>query len=191
MPDEMASAQETAVLEQMGLLASTLGHEVVDVPRPAFAAIVISLHGLGHHVSPSQMAWLMGVSKGTVSSLIGGHAQPGIDLLLRLATAYGVELPSLLLQREGETDWLMRSTRHGLVVWTARRKPRIDWESAQQKLDIHMSAEAALPVAQVAKELQVDARHLAACQPKTTAALTERYRTRVARERSARRAPPT
>lgn len=179
------------MLEQLGLLVSTLGHEAVELPRPAFAAIVISLHAQGHHVSPSEMARRMGVSKGTVSSLISGHSQPGIDLLLRLSTAYGVELPDLLLKREAETGWLTRSTRHSLVVWPTRRKPRIDWESAQQKLDLHVTSEAALPVAQVARQLHVDARHLAARQPESAAALTERYRERVFRERRERRARST
>lgn len=183
--DVAPSMLEAAVLEQMGLLVSTIVPSNVELVRPTFSEMVTSLHRQGHRVNPGAMARRMGVSKGTVSSLMSGHAQPGIDLLLRLSTAYGVELPDLLLKRGAKEAWLTRSKRHDLIVWPARTKPRIDWGSAQQGLDLHLAAEAALPVAQVARRLGVDARHLATRRPDRAAALTQRYQEGVGRKRRA------
>lgn len=158
---ESPTALEAAVLEQMGLLVSlsgTVGSRTIWV---AFDEVVVALHRKGYQVSPGEMARRMGVSKGTISSLMHGRSAPGIDLLLRLSSAYRVRLPDLLLRREGDELWLQRATRHERVVWPGRAKPRIEWDSVQQALQLEMASEVNLPVAQVARRLQIDARHLA------------------------------
>ena len=92
-----------------GWLASTVATLEIELKRPTFAEIVISLHRRGLSVGRSELTRRMGVSKGTVSSLMNDHAQPGIDLLLRLSTSYGVQLPELLWRRGTEEAWLHQS----------------------------------------------------------------------------------
>ncbi len=180
---EPMSEVEAAVLEQMGMLVSVVASRAVGSESPSFGDIVTTLHRRGHHVKACEMARRMGVSKGTVSTLMSGHTQPGIDLLLRLSTAYAVQLPDLLLKRRGDGEWLKRSARHCPVVWPARGRPRIDWAASQRVLELEMASEAALPVAQVAKRLQIDPRHLMTQRPECAAVLSERYQMRIKQER--------
>ena len=171
------------MLEQMGMLVSVVASQAADSESPSFGDIVTTLHRRGHHVKACEMARRMGVSKGTVSTLMRGRTQPGIDLLLRLSTAYAVQLPDLLLKRRGDGEWLNRSTRHRPVVWPARGRPRIDWSASQRVLALEMASEAALPVAQVAKRLQIDPRHLMTQRPECAAVLSDRYHMRIKQER--------
>lgn len=180
---EPMSEVEAAVLEQLGLLVSVVASQAVGSESPSFGEIVTTLHRRGHHVQACEMARRMGVSKGTVSTLMSGRTQPGIDLLLRLSTAYGVQLPDLLLRRPGDREWLERAARHHPVVWAARARPRIDWAASQRVLELEMASEAALPVAQVAKRLQIDPRHLMTQRPECAAVLSERYQMRIRQER--------
>lgn len=180
---EPMSEVEAAVLEQLGLLVSVVDSQDADSESPCFGEIVTTLHRRGHHVKACEMARRMGVSKGTVSTLMSGRTQPGIDLLLRLSTAYGVQLPDLLLRRPGDREWLERAARHHPVVWPARARPRIDWAASQRVLELEMASEAALPVAQVAKRLQIDPRHLMTQRPECAAVLRERYQMRIRQER--------
>lgn len=178
------SELEAAVLEQMGLLVSVVPAQNPDGAAPRFAEIVTTLHGRGHHVKACEMARRMGVSKGTVSTVMRGSSQPGIDLLLRLSTAYAVRLPDLLLSRPGDRDWLQQLARHQPVIWPTRARPRIDWPSSQHVLDLEKSSAAALPVAQVAKRLKIDPRHLMTQRPECSAVLSERHRVRKRREQA-------
>ena len=50
-------------------------------------------------------------------------------------------------------------------------------------LELEMASEAALPVAQVAKRLQIDPRHLMMQRPECAAVLCERYQMRIKQER--------
>lgn len=43
----------------------------------------------------------MGIVKSTVSSLMRGNSQPGLEVMLRLATVLGVALPDLLFKPTG------------------------------------------------------------------------------------------
>ncbi|WP_269632531.1 TniQ family protein [Pelomonas sp. BJYL3] len=180
---EPMSEVEAAVLAQMGLLVSVVASQAVGSESPSFGEIVTTLHRRGHHVKACEMARRMGISKGTVSTLMSGRTQPGIDLLLRLSTAYAVQLPDLLLRRPGDREWLKRAARHHPVVWPARARPRVDWAASQRVLELEMVSEAALPVAQVAKRLQIDPRHLMTQRPECAAVLSERYQMRIKQER--------
>ncbi|HLO96295.1 MAG TPA: TniQ family protein [Burkholderiaceae bacterium] len=180
---EPMSEVEAAVLEQLGLLVSVVASQAVGIESPSFGQIVTALHRRGHHVKACEMARRMGVSKGTVSTLMRGRMQPGIDLLLRLSTAYAVQLPDLLLKRRGDGEWLKRAARHHPVVWSSRARPRIDWAASQRVLELEMVSEAALPVAQVAKRLQIDPRHLMTQRPECAAVLSDRYQMRINRDR--------
>ncbi len=180
---EPMSDVEAAVLEQLGLLVSVVASKAADSESPSFGEVVTTLHRRGHHVKACEMARRMGVSKGTVSTLMRGRTQPGIDLLLRLSTSYAVQLPDLLLRRPGDREWLKRAARHLPVVWPSRARPRIDWAASQRVLELEMASEAALPVAQVAKRMQIDPRHLMTQRPECAAVLSERYQMRIKRER--------
>lgn len=176
---ETFTALELAVLEQMGLLVSLIGTVEAGMTWVRFGEIVVALHRKGYQVGPGEMARRMGVSKGTISSLMRGRSEPGIDLLLRLSSTYRVRLPDLLLKRVGDETWLQLPSLHTRVDWPSRAKPRIDWGSVQQSLQLELVSEATPPVARVAKSLQIDARHLAQRQPECAAGLTDRYRGRI------------
>lgn len=182
---EQPSVIEAAVLEQMGLLVSVAAASGGQRGQPTFVETVAALHRQGHRVNPSEMARRLGVSKGTIGSLSSERTQAGIDLLLRLSTAYGIRLSDLLLKRPGDVAWLQLPVRHAPVVWPARKKPRINWACTQQALDLQVNSAAALPVVQVAEKLGVDARHLAVRRPECATTLTGRYQERLGRERMA------
>jgi len=184
---DLPSALDIAVLEQMGLLVSAAPAPGEAPNAPRFVEIVAALHRCSHRVVPCEMARRLGVSKGTISSLMSEQAQPGIDLCLRLSTAYSVQLPDLLLKRERNQAWLQGPVRHAPVVWAARAKPRVDWASVQRALDLEIGSEAALPVSRIAQQVRVDARHLAMRWPECTTALTERYRASVESDRGRER----
>jgi len=175
---------EMAVLEQLRMLVSTVASRKCGVRMPTFGEIVKALHRLGHPVGPREMSRRMGVSKGTLSSLLRGRGEPGIDLLVRMSTAYALPLLDLIGMNSNGECWLKERALSEPVVWLTREKPRIDWVSTQRKLDLELSSETARPVAQVAAKLNLDARHLAVRQPDRAAAVLRKYQARLGRDQA-------
>ncbi|MEO3690018.1 TniQ family protein [Roseateles paludis] len=171
------SSGERAIQDQLGELICFATPAALGRKPLSFARLIAELHRRGHPVSPTELTRRLGVVKSTVSSLMRGHSQPSLDFMLRLATALRVPLPDLLFERSGrDLDYLVARPGWSAITWPARTKPRIDWQSAQGALDMELQATVALPVSQVARRLNIDARHLAVAEPLRAAAIRRRYR---------------
>lgn len=166
------SARDSAIADQLGrlLLAAQNGSE--GIRRPLFSKLIVELHRRGYSVSPSELVRRMGVSKGTISDLLKGRGEPGLDLLLRLATALAIPLPDVVL---GLSDAQLLRVGNP-IVWPSRTKPRKDWGQVQTALRLESRLSQPASLQNFARQVGVDARHLSVTLPAESSVLRTRHR---------------
>ncbi|HEY4080835.1 MAG TPA: TniQ family protein [Burkholderiaceae bacterium] len=165
-------ARSLAVADQFGRLLLAAQDLAGDFRRPSFAQVILSLSRRGLMVSPGELGLRMGVSKGTVSDLLKGRGEAGLDMLLRLATALAVPLPDLILSPITlQCDARNHNVGHGPIAWAPRAKPRKDWVQLQMALELESTSSTPVSLPALARRVGVDVKHLSATLPAETSAL--------------------
>ena len=183
-PPRPASLRDLAIAEQLGRLLMVAREPARLLQRPSFAQIVLSLRRRGVMVSARELSIRMGVSKGTLSDLMKDRSDPGLDLLLRLATALAVPLSSFFvadaaLSMAGIDD----PVGHQPIIWPPRTKPRKDWAQVQLALDLESKSDMPVSLPQFAGRVGVDPKHLGVRLPEAAASVRRRHRAAVSAAR--------
>lgn len=167
-----SSARDGAIAEQLGRLLLAARNDSEGIRQPLFSHLIVELHRRGCSVAPSELVRRMGVSKGTISELLNGRSEPGLDLLLRLATALAIPLPDVVL---GPSDTQLLHVGKP-IEWPSRTKPRKDWGQVQMALQLEATLTQPVSLPSLARQVGVDPKHLSVALPAESSALRSRHR---------------